>query len=112
MPFPPLVSLAQPQIGPLVPRVPMPNDSLAGRTIAGYRLLERVGEGGTAEVYRAQHAEHGTCAFKVLRSRLASDPTAGKRFLRGARDRSPGEHPRRVRTPDSSPTDAPHYLPL
>ena len=53
----------------------MPNENLAGRTIAGYRLLERVGEGGTAEVYRAQHPERGTCAFKVLRSRLASDPT-------------------------------------
>src|SRR3989475_4486563 len=93
MPLPPLVSLAQPQIRALVSRVPMPNENLAGRTIAGYRLLERVGEGGTAEVYRAQHAEHGTCAFKVLRSRLASDPTAVQRFLRGAGYGSRGEDP-------------------
>src|SRR5205814_1414629 len=84
MPSPPLVSLAQPQIRALVSRVPMPNENLAGRTIAGYRLLERVGEGGTAEVYRAQHPGRGPCAFKVLRSRLASDPTAVKRFLREA----------------------------
>src|SRR2546426_567524 len=94
MPLPPLVSLAQPQIRALVSRVPMPNENLAGRTITGYRLLERVGEGGTAEVYRAQHPEHGTCAFKVLRSRLASDPTAVKRFLPEAGDRSRGAHPR------------------
>src|SRR5256712_9274727 len=84
MPLPPLVSLAHPQIRALVSRVPMPNENLAGRTIAGYRLLERVGEGGTAEVYRAQHPERGTCAFKVLRSRLASDPTAVKRVPRDA----------------------------
>ena len=78
----------------------MPSENLAGRTIAGYRLLERVGEGGTAEVYRAQHPERGTCAFKVLRSRLASDPTAVKRFLREAGYGSRVEHPGVVRTYD------------
>src|SRR2546430_8570751 len=78
MALPRLVSLAQPQIRALVSRVPMPNENLAGRTIAGYRLLERVGEGGTAEVYRAQHAEHGTCAFKVLRSRLPLHPPSAE----------------------------------
>src|SRR5580765_8876593 len=68
----------------IVSRIPMPSENLTGRTIAGYHLIERVGEGGTAEVYRAQHPERGPCAFKVLRSRLASDPTAVKRFLREA----------------------------
>ena len=53
----------------------MANENLAGRSIAGYRLLERVGEGGTAEVYRAEHPERGACAFKVLRQRLRGDPT-------------------------------------
>src|SRR2546430_15998450 len=95
---PPLVSLAQPQIRALVSRVPMPSENLAGRTIAGYRLLERVGEGGTAEVYRAEHPERGACAFKVLRSRLASDPTVGKRFLREAGHGSRGQHPGLGRT--------------
>ena len=90
----------------------MPNENLAGRTIAGYRLLERVGEGGTAEVYRAQHAEHGTCAFKVLRSRLASDPTAVKRFLREAGYGSRVEHPGVVRTYDYGEADGLYYLAL
>jgi serine/threonine protein kinase len=90
----------------------MANESLAGRTIAGYRLLERVGEGGTAEVYRAEHPERGECAFKVLRSRLASDPTAVKRFLREAGYGSRVRHPGVVRTYDYGEADGLYYLAL
>ena len=90
----------------------MPNENLAGRTIAGYRLLERVGEGGTAEVYRARHPERGDCAFKVLRSRLASDPTAVKRFLREAGYGSRVQHPGVVRTYDYGEADGLYYLAL
>src|SRR2546426_5057953 len=109
---PRMLSLAQPQIGALVSRVPMPSDNLAGRTISGYRLLERVGEGGTAEVYRAQHAERGACAFKVLRSGLRSDPTAIKRFLREAGYGARVQHPGVVRTYDYGETEGLHYLAL
>ena len=90
----------------------MPNESLAGRTIAGYRLLERVGEGGTAEVYHAEHPDRGQCAFKVLRSRLASDPTAVKRFLREAGYGSRVRHPGVVRTYDYGEADGLYYLAL
>jgi serine/threonine-protein kinase len=90
----------------------MPTENLAGRTIAGYRLLERVGEGGTAEVYRAQHPERGACAFKVLHPRLRSDPTAVKRFLREAGYGSRVEHPGVVRTFDYGEADGLYYLAL
>ncbi|HXL07687.1 MAG TPA: serine/threonine-protein kinase [Gemmatimonadales bacterium] len=90
----------------------MPSENLAGRTIAGYRLLERVGEGGTAEVYRAEHPERGACAFKVLRSRLASDPTVVKRFLREAGYGSRVQHPGVVRTYDYGEADGLYYLAL
>ena len=90
----------------------MPSENLAGRTIAGYRLLERVGEGGTAEVYRAEHPERGACAFKVLRSRLASDPTVVKRFLREAGYGSRVQHPGVVRTYDYGEADGLYYLGL
>ncbi|PYP43995.1 MAG: hypothetical protein DMD42_08760, partial [Gemmatimonadetes bacterium] len=60
----------------------------------------------------AQHPERGTCAFKVLRSRLASDPTAVKRFLREAGYGSRVEHPGVVRTYDYGEADGLYYLAL
>ena len=90
----------------------MPSENLAGRTIAGYRLLERVGEGGTAEVYRAEHPEHGVCAFKLLRSGLRSDPTAVQRFLREAGYGSRVQHPGVVRTYDYGEAAGLYYLAL
>ena len=90
----------------------MANENLAGRSIAGYRLLERVGEGGTAEVYRAEHPERGGCAFKVLRERLRGDPTVVKRFLREAGYGSRVQHPGVVRTYDFGEADGLYYLAL
>jgi len=90
----------------------MASENYVGRTIAGYRLLERVGEGGTAEVYRAQHPERGACAFKVLRPRLRGDPTAVKRFLREAGYGARVRHPGVVRTYDYGESDGLYYLAL
>jgi serine/threonine-protein kinase len=90
----------------------MQNENLAGRTIGGYRLMERVGEGGTATVYRAEHPAHGQCAFKTLRQRLRSDATAVKRFLREAEYGSRVQHEGVVRTHDHGQEDGIHYLAL
>jgi serine/threonine-protein kinase len=90
----------------------MANENLAGRSIAGYRLLERVGEGGTAEVYRADHPSRGACAFKVLRERLRGDPIVVKRFLREAGYGSRVVHPGVVRTYDFGESDGLYYLAL
>jgi eukaryotic-like serine/threonine-protein kinase len=90
----------------------MNTDALAGRTIAGYHLLRYVGEGGTATVYRAEHPERGATAVKILRSRLAQDPVAIKRFLREAEYGSRVSHPNIVRTYDYGQTDGLHYLAL
>jgi len=90
----------------------MAPENLAGRSIAGYRLLERIGEGGTAEVYRAEHPERGACAFKVLRERLRGDPIVVKRFLREAGYGSRVVHPGVVRTYDFGESDGLYYLAL
>jgi serine/threonine-protein kinase len=78
----------------------MTPDDLIGRTVAGYRLLKHVGEGGTAMVYRAEHPERGATAIKVLRPRLGQDPMAIKRFLREAEFGVRVVHPNVVRTWD------------
>ncbi len=90
----------------------MAQENLAGRSLAGYRLLEQVGEGGTATVYRAEHDAHGSCAVKTLRERLRNDPTAVKRFLREAGYGSRVLHPNVVRTYEYGDTDGLYYLAL
>lgn len=76
----------------------MSRDPLTGSTIAGYALEQRVGEGGTATVYRATHEQHGTVALKVLRDKLRQDRTAVARFLREASFGTKVQHPNVVRT--------------
>jgi len=88
----------------------MSQDSLIGRTVAGYRLLQHVGEGGTATVYRAEHPERGAVALKVLRTRLAQDPVAVKRFLREAEFGTRVSHPNIVKTYDYGQTEDLYYL--
>ncbi len=76
----------------------MSHQSLVGSKIAGYTIQSEVGEGGTAEVYRAQHASHGTVALKVLREKLRHDKTAVARFVREAQYGTRVQHPNVVRT--------------
>ncbi|MEO6879018.1 MAG: serine/threonine-protein kinase, partial [Gemmatimonadaceae bacterium] len=76
----------------------MPRENLVGQTIAGYALESEVGEGGTSAVFRAQHADHGVVAVKVLREKLRQDRTAVARFLREARYGERVQHPNVVRT--------------
>ena len=90
----------------------MPHENLTGRTVAGYRLIERIGEGGTATVYRAEHPERGTAAVKILRERMRNDQTAVQRFLREAGYGQRVQHPAVVKTYDFGETDGLHYLAL
>ena len=90
----------------------MPNEDLSGRTIAGFQLVSRVGEGGTATVYQAQHPEHGQCAVKILKQRTRSDPTAVKRFLREAGYGARVKHSAVVSTYDYGEEDGLDYLAL
>ena len=76
----------------------MSRDPLVGTTLAGYTLLDRVGEGGTATVYRAEHSTHGSVAMKVLREKLRQDRTAVARFVREASFGTRVTHPNVIRT--------------
>lgn len=90
----------------------MAQNPLVGRTVAGYTVKREVGEGGTAQVYQAEHPERGTVALKVLRPRLAQDPVAVKRFLREAEFGARVVHPNVVRTFDFGESDGLYYLAL
>jgi serine/threonine-protein kinase len=90
----------------------MAQDPNVGRTIAGYAVRKAVGEGGTAQVYLAEHPERGKVALKVLRPRLATDAVAVKRFLREAEFGARVVHPNVVRTFDFGEADGVQYLAL
>jgi eukaryotic-like serine/threonine-protein kinase len=91
----------------------MSPEDLTGSVVADYHLLERVGEGGTAVVYRAQHGDRGICAVKVLRPKMRADRTAVQRFLREAAYGARVEHPGVVRTFEYGETpDGLHFLAL
>jgi serine/threonine-protein kinase len=86
-------------------------DPLVGTTVAGYLLLDRVGEGGTATVYKAEHAAHGSVALKVLRERLRQDRTAVARFVREATFGTRVIHPKVVKTIETGQSpEGLHYL--
>ena len=86
------------------------SENLSGRTIASYKLLERIGEGGTSMVYRADHPDHGPSAVKILKERMRNDETAVKRFLREAGYGARVEHPAVIRTFDFGDESGLYYL--
>ncbi|RME05853.1 MAG: hypothetical protein D6803_07995, partial [Anaerolineae bacterium] len=69
-------------------------DQLLGRTIGGYQLVERLGQGGMATVYKAYEAALDRyVAVKVLPDFFAKDPTFAQRFRREARAVAQLNHP-------------------
>ena len=67
---------------------------LVGRTLGHYRIVEKIGEGGMGEVYRA-HDDHldRDVAIKVLPEELADDEERLARFQREARAAAALDHP-------------------
>ncbi len=76
-------------------------DTLVGRRLGGYEVLERIGQGATGTVYRAhQRSLDRTVALKILRPHLATSPAVRASFLREARAAAGLSHPHIVRVYD------------
>lgn len=77
------------------------NDDLSGRTLGRYQVLERLGRGGMAEVYRAyQPSLDRYVAIKVIYPHLATDAGLRERFGREARAVAALHHPNIVQVHD------------
>jgi Tol biopolymer transport system component/predicted Ser/Thr protein kinase len=67
---------------------------MIGRTLAHYRIIEKLGEGGMGEVYRAHDEKlDRDVALKVLLASALRDETARARLLREARSAAALNHP-------------------
>lgn len=67
---------------------------MLGRTLGHYRVLEKLGEGGMGEVYRAHDTKLGRdVAIKVLPAAVARDPERLARLEREARVLASVNHP-------------------
>ena len=67
---------------------------MIGRTLGPYQVLEKLGEGGMGEVYRARDTKlQRDVAVKVLPEGVAADPERLARFAREAQALAALNHP-------------------
>ncbi len=82
-----------------------------GDTVGPYQILEKLGQGGMATVYKAYHADLDRyVALKILHSDLYNDPSFAARFQREARLVAKLEHPNIVPVHDYARHDNYPYL--
>jgi hypothetical protein len=85
--------------------------NLSGKMLGGYQILEEIGRGGMAVVYRAfQPSLNRHVAVKILPPYLALDAQFIERFVREARAAARLRHPNIVVIHDIAQQDGIHYI--
>ncbi|HEY3175966.1 MAG TPA: protein kinase [Candidatus Polarisedimenticolia bacterium] len=86
-------------------------DPHVGSTLAHYRLLDRIGEGGMGMVYRALDTRLDRyVAVKILRPELTADPLRRRQFLSEARAAAAVSHPGIATVHEIDETDGVTYI--
>jgi serine/threonine protein kinase len=91
------------------------NQLLLGRgqdlVVGPYLLLERLGEGGTGQVFKARHRQMArTVALKIIRRDLLGDPEVVTRFYREIHMVGRLSHPNIIHAYDAGPIGTLHVL--
>src|SRR5512146_2071158 len=85
--------------------------NLKGKTLGRYHLVEPLGEGGMAVVYKAYDANlERDVAIKVIRTEMGSDPAFLQRFQREAKALARLDHPYTLKVLDYGEQDGMPYL--
>jgi tRNA A-37 threonylcarbamoyl transferase component Bud32 len=94
-----------------LPRPMLGTGRLTGHRIGSYAVESLIGQGGMAEVYRAQHVTlKREAAIKVLSPVLASDPDFRRRFEREAQTVAALQHPNIVQVFDFGEAEGNFYM--
>jgi tRNA A-37 threonylcarbamoyl transferase component Bud32 len=85
--------------------------NLVGTTLGQFQIVEELGRGGMATVYKAYQASlHRHVALKVLAPALAQDMDVVKRFLREAQTAAALRHPNVITIYDVGSDEDVHYI--
>ncbi|PJF25650.1 MAG: serine/threonine protein kinase, partial [Phototrophicales bacterium] len=87
------------------------SDNLIGKTLGQFEILDEIGRGGMATVYRArQRSINRIVAIKILPRALMHDPGFHERFVREVDVVSHLEHPHILPIYDFGETDGMPYI--
>lgn len=87
------------------------NDPLIGAMLGSYKIIEAVGQGGMARIYRGFHAElNRYAAVKVINWGLQEDPEFTERFRREAQAIATLRHPNIVQIFDFGKHSSGYYM--
>src|SRR6202049_4807590 len=84
---------------------------MTGKKLGNYEIVDKLGEGGMGEVWRARDARlKRTVAIKMLSSKVAADPARRQRFELEARALGALNHPNIVGVYDVGQHDGRDYI--